>query len=74
MGPIRQLIDFFQAAEEVRLLHHQGGHVLAAVGPQGLEQRTPRGAIEIHVFKNDALIAGDRLRHLRIGGIHGPRQ
>ena len=70
MRPVGQLIDLFQIAEEIRLLNHQRGDVLPAVGLAAIRAVRP-GADRNDGLEHDVLMAGDRPRHLRVGGIHG---
>ena len=74
MRPVGQLIGLFQVAEEIRLLYDQRGDVLPGVRLQRFEQRAPRRSIEIHRLEHDPLIARDRFRHLRVGGVYRARQ
>jgi len=72
--PVGEPINLLQAAEEIRLLNHQGGDILPAVRLQGFEQCAPRRSIEIHRLEHDALIARESIAPPGIGGVHRARQ
>ena len=75
MRPIGELIDLFQVAEEIRLLHHQGGDILRRCTARSASSSVrPAARSKSTGSKADVLIAGDRLRHLRVGRIDGARQ
>jgi hypothetical protein len=73
MRPVGQHIDLFQDAEEIRLLDHQRGNVLACVLPERIGQCVAALRAVRQLDQFDTLILYDGMRGLAVMRVHRGR-